>query len=316
MLRWRSEEESNRLAKLISSNRSAEMTKVVLCFALLLSPAPLVAEEKFVFDSTPGALPKDIIPRRYSIEVRADVGAMKTKGSETIALEVRHATNQIVLNAVGTSIERASLKGESGGEQLLQVRSDEEAQTIALFVSSELSPGKYELSLEFTSSIERSAQGLHVQHYKVDGAEKTVLATQMEPSDARRVFPCWDEPAFRATFEIACVTSAKNVVISNMPIAKEGSLPNSEKRVEFAATPAMATYLVALFCGEFDKISDHVGKIELNAYTVAGKSESAKFALDTAKKVLPFYEAYFEQPYPLPKLDQIFVPGESWSMEN
>ena len=166
------------------------MTKVVLCFALLLSPAPLVAEEKFVFDSTPGTLPKDIVPRRYSIEVRPDVGAMKTKGSETIALEVRHATNQIVLNAVGTSIERASLKGESGGEQLLQVRSDEEAQTITLSVSNELSPGKYELSLDFISSIERSAQGLHVQHYKVDGEEKTLLATQMEPSDARRVFPC------------------------------------------------------------------------------------------------------------------------------
>src|ERR1700751_459686 len=292
------------------------MTKVVLCFALLLSPAPLVAEEKFAFDSTPGALPKDIVPRRYSIEVRPDVGAMKTKRSETISLEVKHATNQIVLNAVGTSIERASLKGESGGEQLLQVRNDEEAQTITLSVSNELSPGKYELSLDFISLIERSAQGLHVQHYKVDGEEKTLLATQMEPSDARRVFPCWDEPAFRATFEIACVASAKNVVISNMPIAKEVSLPNSERRVEFAVTPAMATYLVALFCGEFDKISDHVGKIELNAYTVAGKSESAKFALDTAKKVLPFYEAYFEQPYPLPKLDQIFVPGESWSMEN
>ena len=74
--------------------------------------------------------------------------------------------------------------------------------------------------------------------------------------------------------------------------------------------------MVALFCGEFDKISDHVGKTELNVYTVAGKSQSGKFALDAAKKVLPFYEAYFDQPYPLPKLDQIFVPGESWSMEN
>ena len=146
--------------------------KVVLCFALLLSRAPLVAEEKFVFDSTPGALPKDIVPRHYSIEVRPDVGAMKTKGSETIALEVRRATNQIVLNAVGTSIERASLKGQSGEEQLLQVRSDEEAQTVTLSVSNRLSPGNYELSLEFTSSIERSAQGLHVQHYKVDGDRK------------------------------------------------------------------------------------------------------------------------------------------------
>jgi aminopeptidase N len=292
------------------------MTKVVICFALLVSLTPLVPEEKFVLDSTPGTLPKDIIPLRYLIEVRPDVGAMKTRGSETIALEVRRATNQIVLNAVGTSIERASLKGESGREQLLQVRSDEEAQTITLSVSNELSPGIYELSLDFISSIERSAQGLHVQHYKVDGAEKTLLATQMEPSDARRLFPCWDEPAFRATFEIACVTSPKNVVISNMPIAKEAGLPNLEKRVQFAVTPAMATYLVALFCGEFDKISDHVGKIELNAYTVAGKSECGKFALDAAKKVLPFYEAYFNQPYPLPKLDQIFVPGESWSMEN
>jgi aminopeptidase N len=292
------------------------MTKVTLCLALLLRLTPLVAEEKFVFDSTPGALPKDIIPLHYSIEVRPDIAAMKTRGSETIDLEVRRATKQIVLNAVGTSIERASLKGRTGGEQLLPVRSDEEAQTVTLSVSNELSAGNYELSLDFISSIERLAQGLHVQHYKVDGEEKTLLATQMEPTDARRLFPCWDEPVFRATYQIACVAPAKNVVISNMPIAKEASLPNGEKRVEFAVTPAMATYLVALFCGEFDKISDHVGKTELNVYTAAGKSESGKFALDAAKKVLPFYEAYFDQPYPLPKLDQIFVPGESWSMEN
>jgi len=292
------------------------MKKIVFCFTFLVGVTPFFAQEKFVFDSTPGTLPKDIIPRHYSIEVRPDIGAMKTRGSETITLEVRRATNQIVLNAVGTSIERASLKGESGEEQLLQVRSDEEAQTVTLSVSNRLSPGNYALSVDFISSIERSAQGLHVQHYKVDGAEKTLLATQMEPSDARRLFPCWDEPAFRATFEIAFVTSTKNLVISNMPIANEVSLQNLEKRVEFAMTPAMAPYLVALFCGEFDKISDHVGKTELNVYTVAGKSQSGKFALDAAKKVLPFYEAYFDQPYPLPKLDQIFVPGESWSMEN
>ena len=292
------------------------MTKVAVGLALLVVLTRLAAEERFSFDGTPGTLPKDIVPLQYSIEVRPDVAAMKTKGFETISLEVRRATNQIVLNAVGTSIERASVRGESGSEQLLQVRTDEEAQIITLSVSNQLSPGNYELSLDFISSIERSPQGLHVQHYKVDGAEKTLLATQMEPSDARRLFPCWDEPTFKATFKVAYVTSAKNVVISNMPIAKEVSLTNLEKRVEFAVTPVMATYLVALFCGEFEKVSDHVGMIELNAYTVAGKSESGKFALDTAKKVLPFYQAYFSQPFPLPKLDQIFVPGESWSMEN
>jgi aminopeptidase N len=292
------------------------MTKVVLCFALLFSLSPLFAEDKFVFDSTPGTLPKEIVPLHYSIEVRPDLHAMKTSGSETIALEVRRATNQIVLNAVGTSVERAFLKGASEDEKLLPIQSDAEAQTITLSIPNGLNPGHYELSLNFISSIEESAQGLHVEHYKTDGAEKTLLATQMEPSDARRMFPCWDEPTFRATFQIACVTSAKNVAISNMPIAKEVSLPNSEKRVEFAVTPAMATYLVALFCGEFDKTSDHVGKTELNVYTLAGKSWGGKFALDAAKEVLPFYEAYFDQPYPLPKLDQIFVPGESGSMEN
>jgi aminopeptidase N len=292
------------------------MAKVVLFFVLLLGLTPLVAEEKFVFDSTPGILPKDIVPHSYSIEFRPDIATMKTKGSEAIALQVRRATKQIVLNAVGTSIEHASLKEESGTEQGLQIRNDEAAQTVTLSVSNELSPGNYELLLEFTSSIEQSAQGLHVQSYKVNGQEKILLATQMEPSDARRMFPCWDEPAFRATFQISCITSANNVVISNMPIAKDTSLPNLEKRVEFAVTPAMATYLVALFCGEFEKISDRVGTTELNVYTVAGKTEHGKFALDAAKKVLPFYEAYFNQPYPLPKLDQIFVPGESVSMEN
>jgi aminopeptidase N len=292
------------------------MAKVVLFIVLLLGLTPLVAEEKFVFDSTPGILPKDIVPRSYSIELRPDIATMKTKGSETIALQVRHATKEIVLNAVGTSIERASLKDGSGTERGLQIRNDEAAQTVTLSVSSELSPGNYELLLEFTSSIEQLAQGLHVQSYKVNGQEKTLLATQMEPCDARRMFPCWDEPVFRATFQISCITSANNVVISNMPIAKDTSLPNSEKRVEFAVTPAMATYLVALFCGEFEKISDRVGTTELNVYTVAGKTEHGKFALDAAKKVLPFYEDYFNQPYPLPKLDQIFVPGETVSMEN
>jgi aminopeptidase N len=292
------------------------MTKVVFYFVFLLSLTSLLAEERFVFEATPGNLPKDILPRNYFLEVRPDVGAMKTKGTETVALEVRHATNRIVLNAVGTTIERASLKDKNGTEQLLQVRPDEAAQTITFSPSNELSPGNYELVLGFTSSIEQSPQGLHVQHYKLGGEEKTLLATQMEPSDARRMFPCWDEPVFRATFRIACVTSAKNVAISNMPIAKEESLPNSEKRVEFAITPSMATYLVALFCGEFEKISDHAGKTELNVYTVTGKSERGKFALEAAKKVLPYYTAYFQQAYPLPKLDQIFVPGEDVSMEN
>jgi hypothetical protein len=290
--------------------------KMLTCIALLFTLAPLGAEETFPFNSIPGNLPKDIVPRRYSIEVRPDVGAMKTAGTETITLEVRSATNQIVLKAGGTKIEHASLKDSSGQEQSLPVRNDEEAQTIALFVPNGLNPGNYELSLEFTSSIEQSAQGLHVQNYNLDGERKSLLATQMEPSDARRMFPCWDEPAFRASFEIACVTSTKNVVISNMPISKEASLPNGEKRVEFAATPTMATYLVALYCGEFEKVSDHVGNTDLNVYTVAGKSEHGMFALDAAKKVLPFYEAYFGQPYPLPKLDQIFVPGEEVSMEN
>jgi aminopeptidase N len=292
------------------------MTNIVLFFTLLLGLTPLVAEERFVFDSTPGTLPKDIVPLHYSLEVRPDVAAMKTKGSETIVLQVRRATNQIVLNAVGTVIERASLKDQSGGEQTLSIRNDEAAQTVTLSVSNEVDPGNYELMLEFTSTIEQSAEGLHVQHYKVGDQEKTLLATQMESSSARRMFPCWDEPAFRATFRIGCVTGAKNVVISNMPINKETSLSDGEKRVEFAVSPTMASYLVALFCGEFEKISDHIGATELNAYTVTGKSAHGKFALDAAKKVLPFYEAYFGQPYPLPKLDQIFVPGESDSMEN
>src|ERR1700722_949937 len=214
------------------------MAKAVLFIVFLLGLTPLVAEEKFVFDSTPRILPKDIVPHSYSIEFRPDIATMKTKGSETIALQVRRATKQIVLNAVGTSIEHASLKDGNGTEQGLQIRNDEAAQTVTLSVSNELSPGNYELRLEFTSSIEQSAQGLHVQSYKVNGQEKTLLATQMEPCDARRMFPCWDEPVFRATFQISCITSANNVVISNMPIAKDASLPNSEKRVEFAVTPA------------------------------------------------------------------------------
>ncbi|HEV7868258.1 MAG TPA: M1 family aminopeptidase, partial [Chthoniobacteraceae bacterium] len=142
------------------------------------------------------------------------------------------------------------------------------------------------------------------------------LATQMEATDARRMFPCWDEPVFRATFKLTASVPAALTAISNMP-EKVGEISGGMKVVAFEKTPSMATYLVALFIGEFESLEDEVEGVKLRVFTTPGKKEQARYALEATKLILPYFNDYFGTKYPLPKLDQVAVPSTGASgMEN
>jgi aminopeptidase N len=288
------------------------MRSLLFVFAFLAGLVAASAEEPFALASTPGKLPKDVIPKHYTVRIEPNLEAATFRGRESINLDVRQPVRQIVLNARGLAIPSARL-----GEQVLLPQLDEKQQTLTFALPEELPAGAHRLDLEFTGKLGEQAFGLYIARYQDGAQQKRALATQMEATDARRMFPCWDEPVFRASFELTAVVPAAHTAVSNMPIATETPLAGDLKEVSFARTPSMASYLLALFIGDFESIEDEVDGVKLRIFTTPGKREQARYAMEATKQILPYYNEYFGTKYPLPKLDQVALPSTGASgMEN
>jgi aminopeptidase N len=300
-----------------------------LAAAVISGAAPGIrAEEPFSLATTPGKLPKDIVPRAYVVHVSPDPISRACSGSETIDLEVLQPASRIVLNAADLEITSASIQAADSGAAVspLQPQPDAAEQTVTFALPKELPAGKYRLALAFNYHLHDLPQGLYLEHYDAPSGKKTMLASQMEPTDARRMFPCWDEPVFRATFQLnvslplpAC---EKFEAVSNMPVAQVhstmagGGLTGTREFV-FAPTPPMASYLVALVAGELEQVKGEADGVQIRVLTTEGKRDSARYALESAEKILSFYNDYFGIHYPLPKLDEIALPGGfGGAMEN
>src|ERR1051326_144526 len=148
------------------------------------------------------------------------------------------------------------------------------------------------------------------------GAKKIALGTQFEASDARRFFPCWDEPSFRARFQLTVVVPENWLAVSNMPIESVRKI-DSRKEVRFAATPSMSSYLNVFVAGELESIETKVGGTQIRVVATKGKAEAGRYTLESTAQILQYYNDYFGAPYPLPKLDQIAIPGGfGGAMEN
>jgi aminopeptidase N len=291
---------------------------IAALFALLV-PITLRAEAPFNFTTTPGKLSKDIVPISYDIKIKPNIEKRTFTGSETVALDVRKAAKAITLNANAMAIGSAKLLGANGqAEQVATIKIDESQQTATLTFPKEIVPGAYRLSLEFSGTINQSGQGLFYATYQEEasGAKKTMLGTQMEATDARRLFPCWDEPAFRAKFRLTTIVPATFTAFSNMPIEHETNTPEG-KEVHFAETPPMPSYLVVFCAGELDAIYGEADGVKIGVVTTKGKAETGRYALESAEKILHYFDEYFGIKYPLPKLDLIAVPGGfGGAMEN
>ena len=143
-----------------------------------------------------------------------------------------------------------------------------------------------------------------------------MLGTQFEPTDARRMFPCWDEPSFRARFRLTAVVPEKFLAVSNMPIESETKIEGG-KEVRFGVSPSMSSYLVVLCAGELDTIEAEQDGVKLRVVATKGKAEMGRYALESGAKILHYFNEYFGVPYPLPKLDLIALPGGfGGAMEN
>uniref|UniRef100_A0A250YLM6 Aminopeptidase n=1 Tax=Castor canadensis TaxID=51338 RepID=A0A250YLM6_CASCN len=267
-------------------------------------------------------LPADVSPINYSLCLKPDLLDFTFEGKLEAAAQVRQATNQIVMNCADIDIITASYAPE-GDEEIHATgfNYQNEDEKVTLSFPSTLQTGTGTLKIDFVGELNDKMKGFYRSKYTTPSGEVRYAAvTQFEATDARRAFPCWDEPAIKATFDISLVVPKDRVALSNMNVIDRKPYPDDENLVEvkFARTPVMSTYLVAFVVGEYDFVETRSKDgVCVRVYTPVGKAEQGKFALEVAAKTLPFYKDYFNVPYPLPKIDLIAIADfAAGAMEN
>ena len=302
---------------------------LIAAIALALAAGPVAAFAQEVaappVANATTQLPRGVVPSHYAIEVTPHADKLAFDGKARIDLNVAEATDRIVLQAIDMSFANSRLVAADGSSTPARVVVDADAQTAAFVFDKPLAPGGYVLSTDYSGVIGTQANGLFALDYQTDAGKKRALFTQFENSDARRFMPCWDEPDFKATFDLAVNAPAGDMVVGNMPAASTRDLGNGMKQVVFRTTPRMSTYLLFMAMGDFDRSTIRGengtdGKpVEIGVIAQKGKVEQARFALEASRDVLREYNDYFGVPYPLPKLDNIAAPGRSQffsAMEN
>ncbi|KMT17902.1 hypothetical protein BVRB_2g034310 isoform B [Beta vulgaris subsp. vulgaris] len=266
-------------------------------------------------------LPKFASPKRYDIRLKPDLTTCKFQGVVSIDVDVVSPTKHLVLNAADLNVDSSSVsfipKSTSKEIRASGVGLIEEDEILVVEFGEELPLGIGVLNISFQGTLNDQMKGFYRSVYEINGEKKNMAVTQFEPADARRCFPCWDEPAAKATFKITLDVPSNLVALSNMPVIeekKEGDL----KTVYFEESPIMSTYLVAVVVGLFDFVESHASDgVKVRCYCQVGKSDQGKFALEVAVKTLDLYRKYFDVPYALPKLDMIAIPDfAAGAMEN
>uniref|UniRef100_A0A8C4Z6H6 Aminopeptidase n=1 Tax=Gadus morhua TaxID=8049 RepID=A0A8C4Z6H6_GADMO len=267
-------------------------------------------------------LPTDVFPVNYGLCLKPDLIDFTFEGKLEAAVEVTQPTNQIVMNCADIDIITASFVPEGGEEvNATGFNYQNEDEKVTLSFPSTLQKGSAILKIDFVGELNDKMKGFYRSKYASPSGEVRYAAvTQFEATDARRAFPCWDEPAIKATFDITLIVPKERVALSNMNVIDRKPYPEDAGLVEvkFATTPIMSTYLVAFVIGEYDFVEGQSSDgVLVRVYTPLGKAEQGKFALEVAIKTLPFYKDYFNVPYPLPKIDLIAIADfAAGAMEN
>ena len=257
----------------------------------------------------------DVIPLNYNIFIETDLKKFKYHGIEKIKVTANRQVSSIALNSIGINVRNAHII--SGKEkQEMSVKYIEKLQRVVLSFRKPVK-GNAELHIDFDGTNDDSLRGFYRSKYTIDGKDEYILTTQFEPSDARKAFPCFDEPSLKATFEISLRIPDGLSAVSNMPIADE-EVSGKDRIITFMRTPKMSSYLVYLGVGRFDYYESRPkGLPTLRVVTVPGRGGKSKTALEMCESFLRFYNDYFGIKYPLPKLDLLAIPDfSSGAMEN
>ncbi len=257
-------------------------------------------------------LPETATPENYKLTFTPDLEKASFEGDETIAIRVLKPTSEITLNAADIDFHDVSITS-GGAAQKAKVTAEKDKEMVVLSVDKPLPAGPATIHITYSGILNSEMRGFYLGK---DDQGRKYAATQFEATDARRAYPSFDEPDYKATFDITAVADKDMVAISN---SKETSdTAGGEKHtVRFATTPKMSSYLAALVIGKFESIEGSADGIPIRVWGTPGKKEMGKFALESAEHILTYYDKYFGIKYPYGKLDLIGLPDFSaGAMEN
>jgi aminopeptidase N len=169
---------------------------------------------------------------------------------------------------------------------------DGAAETATLTFPQPLAAGPHKLRITFKAQINKFARGMFLVEYPTENGMRRMISSHLEPADARRVFPCWDEPAFKASIALTVTVPRSFLAVGNMPVAREEPVTPTLKQVAFAATPKMSTYLFVLTAGELERLSGQADGVTIGIVTAAGKRDQGGSALDSAVNLLRYFNDY------------------------
>ncbi|MXW88434.1 MAG: M1 family metallopeptidase [Acidimicrobiaceae bacterium] len=267
-------------------------------------------------------LPGGVVPRHYAIKLEPDLGEAAFAGSVAIDIDFSEPSSTITLNAAELDIVNARLV--TAGNETVELDAVLDAESERLTLSRRggndgFGPGPGRLDIAFTGVLNDQLQGFYRSTYTDDsGATRTIATTQFESTDARRAFPCFDEPALKATFATTLVVQEGLLAVSNTAETGRESMPDGRVSVRFATTMPMSTYLVAFVVGPLE-VTDPIdcGGVPVRVVHRPGRGDQTGFALDVAAHALKWFSDYYGLPYPSDKLDLVAIPDFAFgAMEN
>ena len=256
----------------------------------------------------------DVTPTNYKLTFEPDLKKFTFVGLESISINCKKPVNIITMHCAELKIKSCIVKS---GQKIIKSysKTNEKKEELQIKLAKNIR-GLCSIELEFQGILNDRLLGFYRSKYEQNGKTKYLATTQFEAADARRAFPCWDEPEAKATFEISIIADNKFTAISNMPVKTKKKTGN-KTTYNFQKTPLVSTYLIYLGVGEFEYLTGKAGKIQIRIVTTKGNTSKGKFSLELGKKLLTSYEKYFGIKFPLPKLDLIAVPDfAAGAMEN
>ena len=267
----------------------------------------------------PYRLLRNVLPRHYRLRIEPDLAAATFTGTEAVKVEVAEPTDRVVLNAIELDIHEAWFVGRDGRRVDSGVGYDEEAQRAVLSLAETIPAGPAEFHCRFSGILNDQLRGFYRSTFTdVDGCEQVIATTQFEATDARRAFPCWDEPDFKASFGVTLVAPEHLTAVSNGAETARAPAGDGKVEVTFADTIEMSTYLVAFVVGPFEATDPvDVDGVPLRIIAPQGKEHLTGFALESSRFCLEYLASYYGIPYPGDKVDMVAIPDFAFgAMEN
>ena len=258
-------------------------------------------------------LPEGVVPEHYQLTFTPDLQTATFSGDEYIDVRVLKPTTTITLNAAEIKFNTVSIESH-GKAETVKVTHDEDREQANLIASSAIPAGPARIHILFTGILNDKLRGFYLS----ETAKRRYAVTQFEPTDARRAFPCFDEPDKKATFDITLIVDKGDTAISNEKLIADTPGPGDNKHtLRFATTKKLSTYLIAMLVGDFQCLEGSADGTPIRACATPDKKDYGQFALEAAQYVLHYYNEYFGIPYPFGKLDLIAIPDfEAGAMEN